>query len=402
MASRIYHKLCIPFEIDHHRRELHGIKGGEIRTTNFQILIGTAFDISGNKEYPIKLKEFVDSLPAVITLEDYNSNLSKKVKEFKDRFVIVIDHTRSPEEEIQHNRDINQIHENNKQKQLEKKQKIEEFAIKSKKDYSNLIQISERGNLSTHALVGKNIRRELKDKFPGHKFSVKTEIYSGGSSVRVEWNDGLTEQMIYDVIKKYQEGSFNGMIDMYEYNDNDFHKIYGGVRYAFANRHYSREVYLRAIIDSGAKGEVKDAIGDYPYFDAIDNDTGVAWATYTRSDMYKLGIGWLKNLQDGWGHWTNSNQNAVVNRVTLTKYLADLNLYKKPKISKQASICKIDGVQVIHNENKNGIEIKFPSKPDFSIIQNLKEHGFRWSRFNKCWWKKYNKDDYTFAMTIST
>ena len=362
MASRIYHKLCIPFEIDHHRRELHGIKGGEIRTTNFQILIGTAFDISGNKEYPIKLKEFADSLPAVITLEDYNSNLSKKVKEFKDRFVIVIDHTRSPEEEIQHNRDINQIHENNKQKQLEKKQKIEEFAIKSKKDYSNLIQISERGNLSTHALVGKNIRRELKDKFPDHKFSVKTEIYSGGSSVRVEWNDGLTEQMIYDVIKKYQEGSFNGMIDMYEYNDNDFHKIYGGVRYAFANRHYSREVYLRAIIDSGAKGEVKDAIGDYPYFDAIDND----------------------------------------NRVTLNKYLADLNLYKKPKISKQASICKIDGVQVIHNENKNGIEIKFPSKPDFSIIQNLKEHGFRWSRFNKCWWKKYNKDDYTFAMTIST
>ena len=55
-----------------------------------------------------------------------------------------------------------------------------------------------------------------------------------------------------------------------------------------------------------------------------DDFSGVAWATYTHNDMYRLGIGWLKNLQDGNGSWTNSNKNAIVigalgNKVTANK-----------------------------------------------------------------------------------
>lgn len=59
-----------------------------------------------------------------------------------------------------------------------------------------------------------------------------------------------------------------------------------------------------------------------------DDYTGVAWATYTRDDMYKLGIGWIKILQDGNGSWTNSNTNAIVigalgDRVTANKIKID-------------------------------------------------------------------------------
>lgn len=43
-----------------------------------------------------------------------------------------------------------------------------------------------------------------------------------------------------------------------------------------------------------------------------DDYSSVAWATYTHTDMYRLGIGWLKNLQSGNGSWTNSNTNAIV------------------------------------------------------------------------------------------
>ena len=55
-----------------------------------------------------------------------------------------------------------------------------------------------------------------------------------------------------------------------------------------------------------------------------DDYTSVTWATFTHNDMYRLGIGWLKNLQDGNGSWTNSNANAIVigalgDRVTANK-----------------------------------------------------------------------------------
>lgn len=59
-----------------------------------------------------------------------------------------------------------------------------------------------------------------------------------------------------------------------------------------------------------------------------DDYSSIAWATYVRSDMYKLGIGWLKNLQDGNGTWTNSNTNAIVigalgDKVTANKIKID-------------------------------------------------------------------------------
>jgi hypothetical protein len=40
------------------------------------------------------------------------------------------------------------------------------------------------------------------------------------------------------------------------------------------------------------------------------------------------------------------------------------------------------------NEELNGIELYFNSKPDQSILTNLKSNGFRWSGFKKCWYTK--------------
>jgi hypothetical protein len=59
-----------------------------------------------------------------------------------------------------------------------------------------------------------------------------------------------------------------------------------------------------------------------------DDYSSISFATFTRTDMYKLGIGWLKILQDGNGSWTNSNQNAIVigalgDKVTANKIAVD-------------------------------------------------------------------------------
>lgn len=62
--------------------------------------------------------------------------------------------------------------------------------------------------------TAKLIRQSLKAAFPGVKFSVKSESYSGGSSVNVYWVDGPSKGAVDDVIGAYQAGRFDGMIDM--------------------------------------------------------------------------------------------------------------------------------------------------------------------------------------------
>lgn len=49
------------------------------------------------------------------------------------------------------------------------------------------------------------------------------------------------------------------------------------------------------------------------------------------------------------------------------------------------------------NEEKNGVEIRFAEKPAAETLTVLKSNGWRWSRFNKCWYKQNNEENRIFA-----
>ena len=72
---------------------------------------------------------------------------------------------------------------------------------------------------SAHAMAASEIRRELKKAYPTIKFSVTSECFSMGNSVRIHWVDGPTTTQIDDIVKKYQFGNFDGMKDLYEYDN---------------------------------------------------------------------------------------------------------------------------------------------------------------------------------------
>ena len=38
------------------------------------------------------------------------------------------------------------------------------------------------------------------------------------------------------------------------------------------------------------------------------------------------------------------------------------------------------------NLERNGLELRFPARPDAAILNELKAHGWRWSRAAGCWW----------------
>lgn len=88
---------------------------------------------------------------------------------------------------------------------------------------------------------GQMIKQYIKQKYPNHNFKVwvKSERYSGGSSLRINLSniDGSkVSEEIYEDIKSLgntlQWGNFNGMIDLYEPKEEQ-HYTNNGVELSF-------------------------------------------------------------------------------------------------------------------------------------------------------------------------
>ncbi|MFM5576870.1 DUF3560 domain-containing protein [Aeromonas veronii] len=107
-------------------------------------------------------------------------------------------------------------------------------------EYAHLVPLGEqdRGGVA----AAKNVRRDLKKAFPGVKFSVKSSY----TTINVSWQDGPTRRQVEDVIDKYQQGTFDGMTDCYEYHTSPFNERYGAVQYTFAERDHSEELRAAA------------------------------------------------------------------------------------------------------------------------------------------------------------
>lgn len=73
--------------------------------------------------------------------------------------------------------------------------------------------------VSNHAAAAKAIKAELKAAFPTVKFSVRSESFSMGDAVRIQWADGPITKQVTAITDKYQYGSFNGMEDIYEHDN---------------------------------------------------------------------------------------------------------------------------------------------------------------------------------------
>lgn len=93
--------------------------------------------------------------------------------------------------------------------------------------------------------AAKEIKKTLERLWPSVKFSVVSDAFSMGDSINVYWNMGPTSNQVEKIINKYQEGSFDGMTDCYNYDqtlvmtaDNQV-KALGGAKYVHSSRSYS-------------------------------------------------------------------------------------------------------------------------------------------------------------------
>lgn len=85
-----------------------------------------------------------------------------------------------------------------------------------------------------------SIKKELKQKFPGIKFSVKSSRSSIGNSVDIFWEFGPTHKEVDDIVDKYRKSSFDEMQDLYVNDTNSekrkFQEEHGFVKYVYTHR----------------------------------------------------------------------------------------------------------------------------------------------------------------------
>jgi len=107
-----------------------------------------------------------------------------------------------------------------------------------KAEHKDLLPLSEtnQNHLTTAA---KNVRKELAAKYPGVKFSVKTERYSGGDNLNVGWTDGPPSKEVDAIVDKYQGKDFDGMDDSTTYRHNAWIEVFGSAGYTFVSREVS-------------------------------------------------------------------------------------------------------------------------------------------------------------------
>lgn len=64
-------------------------------------------------------------------------------------------------------------------------------------------------------------------------------------------------------------------------------------------------------------------------------------------------------------------------------------------------VAPVENVTMELNEEKNGVELYFSSIPTTQTRTQLKENGFRWSKFKKCWYAKQKDQTIQFAKELT-
>ena len=111
----------------------------------------------------------------------------------------------------------------------------------------------------------------------------------------------------------------------------------------------------------------------------------------------------LENIENYWltdgTMWASVDDDVL--KVTIKYGYSYLTLYADLKENEEQSLNTVESkeVEIIYNEEKNGIEVKFNTKPAQEVINDLKTNGFRWHRVKKVWYAKQTDERINYINT---
>ena len=249
--------------------------------------------------------------------------------------------------------------------------------------------------------TAKLVRKALKEKFPNQKFSVRSSVYSGGASIDVSWNDGVSQEQVNEIIKQFEGAGFDGMIDYKYYikhwllpdgkvlpfksegtddcggtrSSYEFEKphpeakeVHFGADYVFAHRTISEEIFEKIARQIAKLDNIEFlSMNDYPEEFKVE---GLNWYSVVHRLVYNADLTNFKEVVSSkveCGKWEDF-------------YVLTSSEEEKEFINKLNKVCKLNRVNTRKNigrTNKKGWEKEF------------KIHGrFGWAR------KKHNNREF--------
>jgi hypothetical protein len=221
-----------------------------------------------------------------------------------------------------------------------------------------------------------NIRAMLKNEFPGIKFSVVHPHYG---TVNIRWTDGPTTEQVSKLEKLFQDHHSDETGDYWDYKGGNFNDLFGGMSFVFCNRDMSKETET-AITEEGTRLFEK-----HP-FDCHSSGNFIYRIFCASSIPANAKVTGIEHTGENSGLSTPA---------TFYRLSYELSTPAAPEALN--NVTHSEGIEVRHNEQKNGIEIRFPGKPANEVLTSLKANGWRWSHFNKVWYNHYTPENLSFA-----
>ena len=294
-------------------------------------------------------------------------------------------------------------------------------------------QVKERVYSLTE--TAKLIREALKKKYPIIKFSVRSKSYAGGSAIDVSWEFGPTVTEVDKILGMYESRGFDGSIDLGYLKEHWMQPDgtvslrcsqgstrSGGsdpeidnppppgavpvrfiVNFVHGNRHYGEwkeaEILMQAISRDLCKLQQIDYMGDNTMhlFGPDDNEHVnqhawrlIAHTSFEAGEKY-AGVRYITEEEKN-APWLGGLANRVF--VILKKDGTPVKTVEAPEVVKVSSIAMRE------NKEQNGLELIFPEKPAYSLIEKMKAAGWRWHRHNQYWYHRDTPENREFAAGI--
>lgn len=329
----------------------------------------------------------------------------------------VKDERRTPEQDDEQNAKYAQATQEREQKEADKASQVSAKVAELRGQYP--WAQAPRHGLSEHARVAVNMRADLSAAFPGIRFEVKSEY----SRITVRWDFGPTGKHVDAITGKYQNSHFDGMTDSTSYDHSiegeALSVIVGRIGYVSTSRNFSPETFeqvgrmLCEIQHCPFEGMYqRNLCGDGDTFDLRDHVHQVLAVTSfapgakivgayrpgdARSEWHaamfaKYGTGWAssdkRSAMEADDRAKLEAYEAADNAPDAYNHWSALRLEAPERVNfAPAESVKVGGATMTENHEKGGIEIRFPGKPAGNVLDQLKAHGWRWSRFGGCWYK---------------
>lgn len=246
---------------------------------------------------------------------------------------------------------------------------------------------------SSHAKGAANLKRELTKAFPGIKFSVSSSSFSMGDDISVHWSLGPTVKEVEAYADRYQEGDFDGMQDLYEYRRDpkgeQFRNANGGAKYVQCSRGGDTQELRKLIEDQLCRLNGIDPGNAAEFYRRFGEDSNtVFWRIFSKTSFpHGAQITGVERNPGVTGGMIEDFYRLV--------YTAPIA--RPAASSRNSTVCR---VTVTENHEKSGIELRFPQKPEDSVLESLKGNGWRWSRFNACWYAPNTTDNAAYAKAL--